>query len=96
MTQTERQAKNRVDAAIDSLGKVAGESIPKAPSVSIYDSDAAEVAERAIMRRFRTFATQHLDSSTDLDAYFHPINRSNWQRDFANWLIEQNQNASND
>ncbi len=76
---------NRIDAAI---GKVS----------TIFDSDAAEIAERAIMRRFKEFATIVLANSdlNNLNAFFHPINRSSWQTEFANWLIEQNREASND
>ena len=85
---------NRIDQKIDRIMEVVHETSSGA-NTSFYDCEAAMVAELAIMRRFRAFAGQ-LNPGDDLDSYFHPLNRSNWQKDFANWLIEQNREASND
>lgn len=76
-------------------GKLAAAADATRNSPSFYDSGSAEIAEFAIMRRFRGFAGQ-LNPGDNLNHYFHPLNRSNWQTDFANWLIEQNREASND
>lgn len=61
---------------------------------SVYESSAAEKAEMSLMRAFRFFASKI--SLDEVDAYFDPRNRSNWQKDFAAYLVQQNQEASND
>lgn len=93
-----QQAKNRLDRQIDRLGKVVEEATGLKgldAMARVFSSASAEIAERSVCKRFRDFAAQ-LSPGTDLDTYFHPINRSAWQTDFAHWLIEQNREASNE
>jgi hypothetical protein len=65
-----------------------------ATPTNLFESEAAEAAERALMGYFRRFAGTLKPEI--LDSYFHGINRSCWMADFGHWLIEQNREASND
>jgi len=54
----------------------------------------ADKAEQSLLRAFKSFVLRIEPSN--LEDFFHGMNRSVWQKAFAHYLIERNEEASND
>lgn len=53
----------------------------------VFNSKTCGQAEWQLIRLFRRFAVSI--APAEIEDFFHPINRANWQGEFARWMEEQ-------